>query len=93
MKVIPVRKKELLSNFLSKGIPVPFWAQKKGTGKRNMHPSGEKAHMMGQEVTRLPVKQASLDFPKPNMSTLDKLRGSCVITFHLVAALWGRMDF
>ena len=22
--------------FLSKGIPVPFWAQKKGTGKRNM---------------------------------------------------------
>ena len=38
MKVIPVEKKKFLSNFLSKGIPVPFWAQKKGTGKRNMHP-------------------------------------------------------
>ena len=38
MKVIPVKKKEFLSNFLSKGIPVPFWAHKKGTGKRNMHP-------------------------------------------------------
>ena len=44
-------------------------------------------------VTRLPVKQAGLALPDPSQTVPENWTASCVITGHLVAALWGQVEF
>ena len=55
------------------------------------HGVGDRAP--GRAITRLPVKQAGLDFPDPTRTAPDNWQASCVITGHLVSSLRGKVTF
>ena len=44
-------------------------------------------------VTHLPVKQAVLALPDPSQTAPENWIASCIITVHVVAALWGQVEF
>ena len=54
---------------------------------------GKKSKVPLWGVTYLPVNQAELAIPNPNMYALEKWVSSCVITGHLIAAIWVKKEF
>ena len=49
--------------------------------------------MLEWEVTRIPINQAELALTDTNLSAPDNWTASCVMNVHLVATLWGNMEF
>ena len=51
------------------------------------------AHMLGHKITGFPVKHAGMVIPYPILMAQGNWATSCIVTRHLVAALFDRVEF
>ena len=54
---------------------------------------GDTSQIPGRAITSLPVKQSRTSLPEPPRTARENWTASCVVTGHLVAALYGTDEF
>ena len=54
---------------------------------------GDTYHIPGRLITGMPVKQAGIALPNPTRNAGENFTESCMITGHLVVALYGTAEF